>query len=339
MYDLPGASVRQLVELVGRWNVPADALLAGLPITLAALDDPATRVPIRVCEAVTARAHELTREPALALYYGMAMRLSSHGFLGFAAMTAATVGEALALAVQFIATRTSAIGLALYVEGDRASLVIEERAPLGGLREFAVLSLMVGLSHMGHEATGHPPDGTGECAFPRPAYITTLGLDHRLSFERPVHRLVFASSALARPLASADLVAMRLARVQLERELATAIESAGLPGRIRAAIASHGTATLDDIARQLRMSPRTLKRRLADHGTAFSALRDEVRLHRALLLLDDRALDIGDVAARLGYSELPNFTRAFRKWTGMTPLAYRSRAEDRAAAAPHRQRG
>jgi AraC-like DNA-binding protein len=73
------------------------------------------------------------------------------------------------------------------------------------------------------------------------------------------------------------------------------------------------------------MSSRTLKRKLADHGTTFSAIRDDMRRQRALLLLDNRQLSIGEIASKLGYSELPNFTRAFRKWTGVTPVAYRER--------------
>src|SRR5262245_6397771 len=105
-------------------------MLDGLPVTMAALADPTTRVPLRVCEAIALRARELTKEPALAFYLGMQMKLSSHGFLGFAAMTAGTARAALDLAVRFASTRTSAIGLALYVEGDTASLVIEERTPL-----------------------------------------------------------------------------------------------------------------------------------------------------------------------------------------------------------------
>lgn len=317
--------MRELVELARRFAVAPDALLDGLPVTRAALDDPATRVPLRVAEALVARAHELTREPALAFHYGTAMRLSSHGFLGFAAMTAATVREALELAVQFAATRTSAIGLELYVEGDKASVVIVERTPLGGLREFAVLALIVGIWTIGQALTGTIPDGLGECAFAEPAYLRGLPHGGRLVFDRPAHRMVFAASLLDRPLVSADAAAMRLARDQLERELAAVIEAAGLAGRIRAAIAADAAASLAAISRALHMSPRTLKRRLAERGTTFSALRDGVRLQRALLLLEDRDLAIGEIATRLGYSELPSFTRAFRKWTGVTPLAYRER--------------
>ena len=82
---------------------------------------------------------------------------------------------------------------------------------------------------------------------------------------------------------------------------------------------------ITDVAKQLHMSTRTVKRKLAEHGTTFSALRDDQRRQRALLLLDNRELSIGEVAQKLGYSELPNFTRAFKKWTGMTPVAYRDR--------------
>lgn len=326
VYDLPGVYMKELVELAKRWNVRGNELLDGLPVTVEQLSNPATRVSLRVCEAIIARAHQLTNEPALAVYVGMQMRVSSHGFLGFAAMTAGSVREALELAARFASTRTSAIALALYVEGDTASLVIEERTPLGALREFGVLALLVGLWQIGQTLTGRLLDGVGECAFAEPAYMRALPHGNRLRFDRPTHRLVFPASSLDLPLVTADVVATKLAREQCERELAALLD-AGLPGRVRAALAAHGDAlpTQVDIARALRMSTRTLKRKLAEHGTTFSAIRDEMRRQRALLLVDNRALSIGEIAARLGYSELPNFTRAFRKWTGVTPITYRER--------------
>ena len=326
MSDLPGAYINELVELAGRWNVRPAEILEGLPITPAQLADPTTRVPLRVCEAIIARAHHLTHEPALAIHVGTQMRLSSHGFLGFAAMTAGTVREALDLAVRFASTRTSAIEISLYIEGDTASLVIEEKTPLGALREFVVIALLVGIWQLGRALTGKLLDGVGECAFPAPEYLHRLPLGDRLRFDRPNHRLVFATSVLDFPLVTADPVATQLAREQCERELAALVD-AGLPGRVRAALTARSDApALTVIARELRMSPRTLKRKLAEHGTTFSAIRDDMRRQRALLLLDNRGLSIGEIATKLGYSELPNFTRAFRKWTGVTPIAYRERA-------------
>jgi AraC-like DNA-binding protein len=326
VFDLPGAYIKDLVELTGRWNVRPDQLLDGLPITTAELAAPTTRVPVRVCEAIVARAHELTHEPALAFHMGTQMRLSSHGFLGFAAMTAGTMREAIELACRFASTRTSAIGLSLYVEGDTATVVIEERMSLGALREPVVIALVVGLWQLGQALTGTALDGTGECAFPEPAYLRGVPNATRLRFGCTAHRLVFPASELALPLTSADPVAMQLARDQCERELAAVVD-AGIPTRVRAAlISADGMPSLVDLAKAMRMSPRTLKRRLSEHGTTYSTLRDDVRRQRALLLLDNRGLTIADVAAKLGYSEQPNFTRAFRKWMGMTPLAYRERA-------------
>ena len=328
MFDLPGAYVRDLVEVVARRDVLPAQLLADLPVTAAALAEPTTRVPLRVCEAIVARAHALTGDPALAFHVGMQMRLSSHGFLGFAAMTAGTVREALELAVRFVSTRTSAIGLALYVEGDTAALVIEERTPLapfGALREFVVIALLVGVWQLGRGLTGHALEGAAECAFPAPSYATSLATAGRMRFARPDHRLVFPSSELGLALPSADAVATRLAVEQCERELST-VMVAGLASRIRAVLAARvQPPSVTALARDLGMSERTLKRRLAEEGSTYSAIRDEHRRQRALLLLDDRTLSIGEVAARLGYTELPNFTRAFRKWTGLTPLAYRAR--------------
>jgi len=324
VYDLPGAYILDFVELTARWKVEPAALLRGLPVTLEALADPATRVPLRVCEAIVARATTLTREPALGVHLGMQMRVSSHGFLGFAAMTANTVREALELACRYATVRTSALGLALHVEGDLASMAIEERTPLPpALRELFVLALVIGIWQLGEKLTGRPLDGVGECAFPRPAY--PLPSD-RLRFDRPAHRLVFPSQALALPLVTADAAAKRLAAEQLERELAAFSEGA-LVGEIRGHLAREGgPPTIDEVARALRVSPRTLKRRLAELGTSYSELRGDQRRQRALLLLDDRSLSVTEVAARLGYTELPNFTRAFRKWTGMTPAAYRALA-------------
>ena len=99
-----------------------------------------------------------------------------------------------------------------------------------------------------------------------------------------------------------------------------------LPTRIRGLLSERADyPAVGALARELHMSERTLKRKLADHGTTYSAIRDDLRRQRALLLLENRELSIGEIAGRLGYSELPNFTRAFRKWTGHTPAAYRDR--------------
>jgi AraC-like DNA-binding protein len=84
------------------------------------------------------------------------------------------------------------------------------------------------------------------------------------------------------------------------------------------------TLTPEAVARTLAVSRRTLSRRLADEGTSFRHILDDVRREFACALLQDRSLSVGDVAFFLQYSEPAAFNRSFRRWTGRTPHAFRS---------------
>lgn len=79
-------------------------------------------------------------------------------------------------------------------------------------------------------------------------------------------------------------------------------------------------------------SPATLRRHLAREHTSVRAIRDECVRERALQLLHDRSMLLGDIATRLGFSDAPCFRRAFRRWTGMSPAAYRRQAASSLAA-------
>lgn len=327
--SIPAGYAREVVELAADLGVARETLAAEVGLDLDVLSDPGARLSIPMCEALVVAARRRTGQPALALMMGLRMRVSQHGFLGFAAMTAGTVREALVLAERYCVTRTTALSLTLYEEGDAASVVIEERAPLGELHEFAVLSLVAGLQTIGQALTGRALSGRAECGFAEPAYVRELLGEQRalLRFDCPSNRLVFARSILALPLLTADPVAMELARTQCERELSALAATGSLLARVRAALESPecGFATLEQVAAAMHASPRTLERHLAAQGTTFTAVLDTSRRERALLLADDRTLTVAEIAWRVGYSDVANFTRAFRRWTGRSPGAYRAR--------------
>ena len=81
--------------------------------------------------------------------------------------------------------------------------------------------------------------------------------------------------------------------------------------------------TAADLARALKVSPRSLQRRLQQDGTHLSALIEQVRRRRAGTLLADPAIPLDDVAYQLGFSQLSAFVRAYRRWTGTSPGAAR----------------
>ncbi|MEU6893325.1 AraC family transcriptional regulator [Streptomyces sp. NPDC046557] len=80
---------------------------------------------------------------------------------------------------------------------------------------------------------------------------------------------------------------------------------------------------LGEVAARLAVSPATLRRRLHREGTSFQQLKDHVRRDAAIAGLAESSEPIADIAARLGFSEDTAFHRAFRRWTGTTPGAYR----------------
>lgn len=99
-----------------------------------------------------------------------------------------------------------------------------------------------------------------------------------------------------------------------------------MPARVRSILLARigrGRSSEARIARVLRMSSRTLQRKLAADGTSYRELLSATLRLRAELELADPDLSIAEIASRLGFSDPANFSRAFRNWTGQSPLDFR----------------
>lgn len=84
-----------------------------------------------------------------------------------------------------------------------------------------------------------------------------------------------------------------------------------------------GDPSLVRVAKKVALSPRTLQRRLNEYGVDFKKLTDDTRRRFAMKYLKDRNNTLTQIAFLLGYSEVSAFNRAFKRWTGSTPLKYR----------------
>jgi len=93
-----------------------------------------------------------------------------------------------------------------------------------------------------------------------------------------------------------------------------------------------GAPALSEIAGRLAMSERTLRRRLQDLGTSYTAIIEDIRFESAKELLMLGTLTIEQIAERLGYTETANFRHAFRRWAGCSPQAFRLSQQDIATA-------
>lgn len=112
----------------------------------------------------------------------------------------------------------------------------------------------------------------------------------------------------------------------LEEELAALRNDGGLEQNVRRVVAnvlSEGVPTLSSIASELAMGPRTLQRRLSDHGHSFQSVVDTARKDLAQRLLRETEYSLAEIAFLTGFSEQSGFTRAFKRWAGQTPRSYR----------------
>lgn len=325
-HSFPAAHALQLVTLVKRWNIDAATLLDGLGLTQAQLEEPHARISVAQLINASERARSLTAEPGIGFYLGLQRRISNYGYLGFAAMSASTLREGLELAVRFNATVSTALSLSLDVQGNTTSLTFHEHADLGSAHDIAAFSLLVGMRQLVATMTGRPASWSAcDIPFAEPAYFGRFShLLPNARFDQPRMRVTFETRSLDVALLAPDRAALRLAVEACERDLAALGFEHQLAERVRrAAIDRDRFRTITEVAKQLGMSTRTLKRKLATQQLTFSELIDNERLTRAVDLLraPDRTLD--EIADKLGYSSVANLTRAFRRWTHLTPTQYR----------------
>lgn len=329
--SLPASYFTHVLEVTRRFGVDDEDVLADISLG----DD--VRLELPQIRALVQRARASTGEPGLGVYLGLAMRVSWHGYLGFAVLVARDIGDALRLGERFIATRTSALGLRAAVEGGLAVITIDEKEDFGSARDFIVPALAIGLSTIGQALTGHELEGRVELAMPEPHWFARLAATNprltRISFGASAHRLMFDEALLHMPFQLADPNAQKLAAEQCERELAALEAAGGFATRVRELLFTNADVRdVDAVARVLSMSARTLKRRLQSEGTSYSELLESERQHRAELLLSQGTLSVKEVAAQLGYADTAAFSHAFTRWTGQSPSEFQRARAGRAAS-------
>jgi AraC-like DNA-binding protein len=327
---LASAFALQLVRIVARWHVSPAQLLEGLDLVESELAEPGAMLPLDTVIALFHRARTLTGEPGLGFHLGLTMRPTNIGYLGFAAMCAESYGQALE-AIRYTPMVSTMFTLRVDVQGHVASLIAEEHSDPKNVREILLIGLLVGLRQLGEVMTDGRLEASIDLSIPEPDYFGRFAaVVPRIRFGQPVSRLFFPDSALALPLVMADPAANRLANEQCERALQDLGAGAVLVANIRRALfGPDGIRSLPQVAAKLRVTPRSLMNMLTQQETSFTAIVDDEREKRALRLLSTPSLTMESVAAQLGYSSVSNFVRAFHRWTGQTPAAYRRGVQKR----------
>lgn len=269
-------------------------------------------------------------DPGFPLRYAEALHPDDLGALGLAVKTAATLRAALERLARYVVVLSDTLRYQLVDEPDGAAFVLVGRphhrrgaaianecavaAVTSVLRVVGGISLeptVVEFQHGAPSTDRHHVDFFG-CPVRFDATINGI----RISDRDLAHRALLADDGLSTYLLS------RLDDLTVRKAHRSIVDD------VRAAIADvlpDGQPSKSQVARRLAISERTLHRQLADHGESFQAIATRVRRDAAESLLTTTSHSIADVAFLTGFADQTAFTRAFKRWTGTTPAAFRDR--------------
>ena len=317
-----GISTRECLERTG---IGADSL-----------DDANARVRLPRELAFYRNVVRLSRDPLIGLRIGAEYRLAHYDMYGYALMSAASFRQVLEIALGYAPLAFTFFEYDLIEDGSEAILEI---TPLGefGDCEMLLADREMSATHavfgevMGRQLplsrvhlTDRPPDlkqgyrdhyrcevafGSERChyAFPRELLGATPPRNNPATVEFAARRCELLVARLDRTSTLVEEVRQRM----LDR-----------PGR---------TPTPEELASELHLSARSLRRHLADEGSSYRRITEEVRFELSKEYLEATVLDLSNIAALLGYSDAANFSHAFKRWSGMAPSTYR-RNHNRTAA-------
>lgn len=301
----------------------ADDALDPLPDSLAASDY------LRLLDAGA----ELARDAHFGLHVGECVKLGTYSVYGLVLLACRDLGQVFEQTMRYEALAHDLGRSHLAVQGDSAQYAWISHYPQAS--RHLVDSVFAGIQTFGRWLAGGqlPP---ARIAFTHAGSADTAEYERVFGalprFEASANTASFDAALLALPLPNADISLYPVLQQHAERLLgqrAAIPETPPIVAAVRAAVIrnlAQDRVRLPSIALQLKLSPRTLQRKLADAGASFQQVLDEARYALARDYLRQPGLSLLDVAFLLGYQEQSAFTHAFKEWSGTNPGAWREEA-------------
>jgi AraC-like DNA-binding protein len=323
--------VSLLVDHVVLRGVARATLLRAGGLLSGSLADPDARVPLAAFHDVIDAAVQASNDPCLGLHFATRLELRDLDALGFLVMTSSTFGHALERILRYQRIWSEGQQMVLTVSGPRARLTYEQFGPVCDAH---VQMAQIALGDFVVNGSRFVP---GLC-FDRVRFqdrASTRLEEYARVFPAPVElgapldEVWFPSRLLDMPMPDANSALFAFFDRYTDEKLRGIPPAGSIAPRVRALLRddlAEGRFKLGDIAARLRMSPRTLQRRLSAESTSLHDELDAVRRQQALCFLES-GMPIAELAWLLGYSAPAAFHHAFRRWTGVTPQAWRATRE------------
>lgn len=312
-------------------GIAPSVLLRGSGLNEQSLLRPATRVSYRQFSVAFSNAIR-HGHPATAIEAGRRVHVTGSGLYGYALLSSPTALEACRFATEYLPILGPACSMTFSIKDRKAVwsfTPILSLDPNDPLYRFATEFQFAITYTMSRDVLGSQFRPLRmRAVYPRPSHSAVYAdaFDSPIQFDQSSNDLEFDASLLDQPMVLGHEVTYAMVRELCDEQLALTGTIPGNAGRVRQILLLHPGkfVRIEEMASELRVSGRTLRRWLEAEGTTYNDVVSDVRKHLALKYLQQTAMTIEDIAGRLGYSDAASFRRAFYRWTGMLPTAYRS---------------
>ncbi len=280
-------------------------------------------------QALIARTIALTARPDIGLEFGLLAQVFMHGPVGYAAVASATLRQAVSVLARFASLRIGAVRIELAVRQRDTDLVVVELLDMGPARVVMLEAIVTVLARLLQTLSGQPcADVEYFLPWPRPTWAAQYarGLAGVCHFDADRLVLRLPSTLLDSACLTADADAFAAAWQDCERKLGQQQAASPLCARLRARLqrCDGHYPTLAVLADEMALSTRSLMRKLKAEGSCYQDILDEVRCELARWHLLHTDASIEAIAERLGVQDTSNFSRSFRRWSGLSPSAFRA---------------
>lgn len=300
----------------------------GLGLTVAHVQQSEALISFRQATTIIRRALRALPSEPLGLHVGSRDALVSFGMLGFAMLSSQTVREAFATGLEYHLASGSLTESEAETTTTEVALRLHERFPDPELLPFLCEEVFASSIAIMRMMLGNDISPLRvELSYPSPAYGAAYQrlFNCPVRFNSPANRLVLSATLMDRPLttrsAASHAIALAACRRLIEPATTNQDVISSVENLLREKLRQRPSMT--DIAAWLNITERTLRRHLTEAGQRFSNIRDRVMEQRARMLLSDSTLPVASIAEELGFSDARDFRRAFRRWTGLTPMGFR----------------
>lgn len=326
------ATVGQIVTgILKNYGLDPEAILKRHGIDSALLSNPDARIPTSSWDEVVADAIQQIDDPAFGLLAAKCWHPSNLGALGYAWLTSSTLRTGFGRLVRYWRLLGEASSGRLEESSEGLNLVLERQAadPMTNavVVDF-VMALVTGMCRLNAGSSLRPAAIYLQRPRPKDSEPYQEFFGCTVHFDAADDKMAISHADADRALPTSNReIAATMDRILVER--LAQLDKSNVAARCQANLLeqlSSGDVSEEVMAEQLHMSRRTLQRKLAEADLTYKQLVEDTRRDLAMRHLEDPRYSITDVTFLLGFSQQSAFTRAFKRWTGMSPSEYRSRS-------------